>query len=218
MSTLRRDMCNAACKFLERAASRCRLQAVERIEEPCGLCGIFCDNVAARYARADCSTAKNGFAVRLFLGFIKLQFQWGSDMTRSELAKQYFTEGYNCAQSVVLAFADKVNVDTETIKAFSAPFGGGMGRLREVCGAVSGMVMVAGLSRKWDTLDRTSKNDLYALERKLAEEFRARVGDIVCRELIKSRPHGDVHNSLKPGCKELVGIAAEIVEQNVDFE
>lgn len=139
-------------------------------------------------------------------------------MTRSESAKQYFTEGYNCAQSVVLAFADKVNVDAETLKAFSAPFGGGMGRLREVCGAVSGMVMVAGLSRKWDTLDRTSKNDLYALERKLAEEFRARVGDIVCRELIKSRPHGDVHNSLKPGCKELVGIAAEIVEQNVDFE
>ena len=139
-------------------------------------------------------------------------------MDKAEMAQANFLKGYNCAQSVLLAFAPECGLSEETAAKLASSFGGGVARLREVCGAVSGMVMVAGLSRKWDTLDRTSKNDLYALERKLAEEFRARVGDIVCRELIKSRPHGDVHNSLKPGCKELVGIAAEIVEQNVDFE
>ncbi len=135
-------------------------------------------------------------------------------MTRKEIAVGYFNEGYNCAQAVVLAFADKLPFGEDELKRIAAPFGGGMGRLREVCGAVSGMVLLAGLSREWDTLDRKSKNELYALERKLAEEFRGRAGAIVCRELLVSRPHGDVHNSQKPGCAELVGTAAEIVEEN----
>lgn len=137
-----------------------------------------------------------------------------SHMTRKEIAVGYFNEGYNCAQAVVLAFADKLPFGEDELKRIAAPFGGGMGRLREVCGAVSGMVLLAGLSREWDTLDRKSKNELYALERKLAEEFRDRAGAIVCRELLVSRPHGDVHNSQKPGCAELVGTAAEIVEEN----
>ncbi len=140
-----------------------------------------------------------------------------SRMTRKEIAVGYFNEGYNCAQAVVLAFADKLPFGEDELKRIAAPFGGGMGRLREVCGAVSGMVLLAGLSREWDTLDRKSKNELYALERKLAEEFRDRAGAIVCRELLVSRPHGDVHNSQKPGCAELVGTAAEIVEENVLF-
>lgn len=133
-------------------------------------------------------------------------------MTRSEKAEQLFSEGYNCAQSVVLAFADVLDVDAETLKSVAAPFGGGMGRLREVCGAVSGMFMVAGLARKWDTLDRESKNALYALERTMAQKFAERTGSIVCRELLLTRPHGDVHNSQKPKCRELVGIAAHIAE------
>lgn len=137
-------------------------------------------------------------------------------MTRAERAEANFTAGYNCAQSVVLAFADLLDVDEETLKAVSAPFGGGMGRLREVCGAVSGMFMVAGLARKWDTLERGSKNALYALEREMAAMFAEQTGgSIVCRELLATRPHGDEHNSLKPKCRELVGIAARIVEEKL---
>ena len=136
-------------------------------------------------------------------------------VTRAEKAEGLFKEGYNCAQSVVLAFADVLDADEETLKAVAAPFGGGMGRLREVCGAVSGMFMVAGLSRKWDTLERESKNALYALERRMAEKFAEQTGSIVCRELLLSRPHGDTHNSKKPKCKELVGIAARIVEDEL---
>ena len=135
--------------------------------------------------------------------------------SRAERAEAYFTEGYNCAQSVVLAFADVLGVDEDTLKSVAAPFGGGMGRLREVCGAVSGMFIAAGLAKRPDTLDRASKNALYALEREMAQSFRERTGSIVCRELLASRPHGDVHNSMKPECRKLVGIAARIAEEKL---
>lgn len=138
-------------------------------------------------------------------------------MTRKERAENYFSEGYNCAQSVVMAFADETDVSPELLRRLAAPFGGGMGRLREVCGAVSGMVMLAGLSRDWDMLNREDKAGLYALERKLAETFGERAGSIVCRELLATRPHGDVHNSKKPACRELVGLAAEIIENSGIF-
>lgn len=75
-------------------------------------------------------------------------------MTRAQKAEELFFEGYTCAQSVVLAFADVTGVDAAVLERISAPFGGGMGRLREVCGAVSGMAMLLGLSRGWDTLDQ----------------------------------------------------------------
>lgn len=135
--------------------------------------------------------------------------------SRAAKAEAYFTEGYNCAQSVVLAFADVLGADADTLKSVAAPFGGGMGRLREVCGAVSGMFMVAGLALRPDTLDRKDKNALYALERDMAREFAERAGSIVCRDLLLTRPHGDVHNSEKPKCRELVGIAARIAEERL---
>ena len=135
-------------------------------------------------------------------------------MTRAERAEELFFEGYTCAQSVVLAFADVtgVGVDEGVLRRLSAPFGGGMGRLREVCGAVSGMAMLLGLSRDWDTLDKEEKETLYAKEREMAEQFRERAGSIVCRDLIAEHPHGDTHNSMKPYCRSLVGRAASIVE------
>ena len=134
---------------------------------------------------------------------------------RAAKAEAYFTEGYNCAQSVVLAFADVLGVDEDILKSVAAPFGGGMGRLREVCGAVSGMFMVAGLALRADTLDRNEKNALYALEREMARLFAEQAGSIVCRELLLTRPHGDVHNSMKPECRKLVGIAARIAEEKL---
>ena len=92
-----------------------------------------------------------------------------------------------------------------------------MGRLREVCGAVSGMAMLLGLSRDWDTLDKEEKETLYAKEREMAEQFRERAGSIVCRDLIAEHPHGDTHNSMKPYCRSLVGLAASIVEESGIF-
>lgn len=138
-------------------------------------------------------------------------------MTRSERAEELFFEGYTCAQSVVLAFADLTGVDRAVLERLSAPFGGGMGRLREVCGAVSGMAMLLGLSRQWDTLDKEEKEELYAKERELAEKFREKAGSIVCRDLVAAHPHGDTHNSMKPYCKSLVGLAATIVEESGMF-
>lgn len=138
-------------------------------------------------------------------------------MTRSERAEELFFEGYTCAQSVVLAFADLTGVDRAVLERLSAPFGGGMGRLREVCGAVSGMAMLLGLSRQWDTLDKEEKEELYAKERELAQKFREKAGSIVCRDLVAAHPHGDTHNSMKPYCKSLVGLAASIVEESGMF-
>lgn len=135
-------------------------------------------------------------------------------MTKEDRIKKgeaLFAEGYNCAQSVVLAFSDKLDIDPSTLKNASAPFGGGIGRLREVCGTVSGMVMVLGLYLKNDTLVKQEKMALYELERQTADKFKAVTGSIICRELLESRPHGDVPNCQKLGCKELVGIAVGIL-------
>ena len=94
-----------------------------------------------------------------------------------------------------------------------SPYGGGMGRLREVCGAVSGAVMVISLLTGLDTLVPEEKKELYALERQVAERFKERAGSYICRDLIAVHPHGDTHNSHKPACRELVGLAVEILEE-----
>ena len=134
-------------------------------------------------------------------------------MSRPEKAKEFFHYGYNCAQSVVLAYEDILGVDKDTLLRASAPFGGGMGRLREVCGAVSGGVMVLGLLIGADTLNPDEKRRLYALERDFAERFKERAGSYICRNILEIHPHGDTHNSNKPACKRLVGLAVEIIEE-----
>ena len=72
-------------------------------------------------------------------------------------------------------------------------------------------------ARGWDTLDKDEKEELYAREREMAEKFREKAGSIVCRDLIAEHPHGDTHNSMKPYCKRLVGLAASIVEESGIF-
>lgn len=106
-------------------------------------------------------------------------------MTRAEKAKNYFLQGYNCTQAVVLAFADVIGMDEETILKCVSPFGGGMGRLREVCGTVSGMFFVLGALRGYAApKDTASKTRLYAEVQELAGKFREENGSIVCRELL----------------------------------
>ena len=106
-------------------------------------------------------------------------------MTHAEKAEAYFRQGYNCAQSVLLAFGDMTGLDDETALRVSSSFGGGLGRLREVCGAVSGACMVLGLVKGYtDPDDREGKRAQYRLVQEFAERFREQNGSIVCRELL----------------------------------
>ena len=134
-------------------------------------------------------------------------------MDRRQRAEELFHYGYNCAQAVVLAYEDILGVDKDTLSKMSAPFGGGIGRLREVCGAVSGGVIVLSMLTGLDTLVPEEKAKLYQLERDFAERFKERVGSYICRDLIEKNPHEDTHNSKKPACEELVGVAVEIIEE-----
>ena len=104
-------------------------------------------------------------------------------------AAELFLQGYNCAQAVMVAFSDVTGLEPDFAAKMSSSFGGGMGRMREVCGAVSGMLMVAGLLYGYDTPgDDVQKKAHYALVQELAGQFRQQIGSIVCREILKNPP------------------------------
>lgn len=108
-------------------------------------------------------------------------------MTYKEKASALFEEGYNCSQAVFTAFCDRFSIDEDTAKKISAGLGGGVGRQREVCGAVSGAVMVIGsLAAAISGDDSESKKKNYELVREFSDEFRAFHGSIICREILKS--------------------------------
>lgn len=105
--------------------------------------------------------------------------------SKEQLARQNFKSGYNCAQSVFLAYAKDYGLDNETALKLSSSFGGGMGRLREVCGAVSSMFMIAGLEDGYTSNnDDEKKAQHYQLIQNLANEFKKKNGSIICRELL----------------------------------
>lgn len=105
--------------------------------------------------------------------------------TRKERAARLFKEGYNCSQAVFAAYADKYGIDEETALKLSASFGGGMGRMREVCGAVSGMFMIAGLETgATEGKDVEGKKANYDMVQKMAEVYRKENGSIICKELL----------------------------------
>lgn len=108
-------------------------------------------------------------------------------MTHSEKAAALFCQGYNCAQAVFLAFNDEMGLEPSMAARMASSFGGGMGRMREVCGGVSGMLLAAGVLYGYDDpKDQQAKTGHYARVRALAEEFRAKNGSIICRELLKN--------------------------------
>jgi len=113
-------------------------------------------------------------------------------INHEEKARQLFLEGYNCAQSVFAAFCDEMNMDRELALRLSSSFGGGMGRMREVCGALSGMFMVIGVLYGYNNPgDDQIKAAHYARIQELAKRFRETNGSIICRELLEL-PEGDV--------------------------
>lgn len=104
-------------------------------------------------------------------------------------AAELFLGGYNCAQSVAVAFCDVTGLDEKKTARMVSAFGGGMGRLREVCGAVSGMFFVLSCLYGYDTAgDDVSKLRLYTEVQELAGKFRESCGSIVCREILKNPP------------------------------
>ena len=128
-------------------------------------------------------------------------------MTRAEKAKEYFKEGYNCCQAVVLAFCDTVDIDEKTALLIASSFGGGVGRLKQICGAVSGMCIILGLKQGYISPKATDeKMAHYADIRKLVGEFEERNGSFICEKLIA--------DGKKP-CAELVYDAAEILEKMI---
>ena len=107
---------------------------------------------------------------------------------RIQLAVDNFMSGFNCAQSVVSAFADQYGFTREQALRMSASFGAGIGRMRLTCGAVCGMLQLAGLEHcALEGNDRKAKSENYALVQRLADEFRRRNGSITCRELLGLR-------------------------------
>ncbi|MBQ9802183.1 MAG: C_GCAxxG_C_C family protein [Clostridia bacterium] len=143
-------------------------------------------------------------------------------MTRKEQAIAYFKEGHNCAQAVFLTFADLTGFDEKTALKLAAPFGGGLGRQREVCGAVSGMCLVAGALYGYDDAnDKAAKAAHYKMVQELCARFRERAGgSIICRDLLGTEGKdtaatpSDRTNTYyqKRPCAELVGIAAELLD------
>ena len=143
-------------------------------------------------------------------------------MTKGEYAEKLFHDGYNCAQAVFGAFAEELGMDFDYAMKLASSFGGGMGRLREVCGAVSGMFMVAGAVKGYnDPKDDTAKMEHYALIQKMAKIFSDKNGTIICKELINlPEPEGDPTPTkrtkefyTKRPCGELVHDAADIAWQ-----
>lgn len=146
-------------------------------------------------------------------------------------AKRLFKEdGYNCCQAVVLAYNDLFDISDELAATMASGFGGGMGRLREVCGSVSGMVLLAGfLSPATDPSVKTARTANYALVQELAARSREINGSIICRELLQGcrPPHVEgTTESPEPSdrtpeyykkrpCEELVGISARIIGEKI---
>ena len=146
-------------------------------------------------------------------------------MSRGDEAYNYFLSGYNCAQAVVLAFRDLLGMDEQTAARLSCGFGGGMGRMREVCGTFSGVVTVMSwLYGYSDPSDNATKAALYERIRALADEFRADNGSIICRELLglqqaekSAVPAARTSEYYKKRpCPELCRYAADMLERYIE--
>ena len=138
------------------------------------------------------------------------------------LAEKLFYEGYNCSQAVLLAFGDVTGLDKNTAAMLASSFGGGLGRMREVCGAVSGAAMVLGIVKGYSNPDdREAKKAHYKLIQDFCAKFKQKNGSIVCRELLSGvnvtsggvpEKRTDSYYKKRP-CPMLVADAAEILDE-----
>ena len=115
---------------------------------------------------------------------------------RVQRAVDNFMQGYGCCQSVVAAFADLYNLADTMAKRIAAGFGGGVGRMRMMCGAVSGIVILAELDRgQIDGADRKGKSMCYKVVQELLDEFKVQNGSVVCAELLGLKGHEKAQSS-----------------------
>ena len=141
-----------------------------------------------------------------------------------EKAEELFNSGYNCAQAVLCAFSDVTGLPLSDSLKISSSFGGGMGRLREVCGAVSAMFMIVGIRYGYtDMADKSAKDNHYKLIQEMADKFKEKTGSIICREILNNPAGADSHVSsdrteeyyAKRPCARCVYLAAKIVEDTI---
>lgn len=115
---------------------------------------------------------------------------------RVERAVDNFMQGYGCCQSVVAAFADLYGLDETLAVKIAAGFGGGVGRMRMMCGAVSGLVMLVGLEEgQIEGADREGKSHCYKIVQQLLEESKQQNGSIICAEILGLKGHEKATNS-----------------------
>ena len=142
-------------------------------------------------------------------------------MTRAEYAAQLFTEGYNCAQAVAIAFCDVTGFTKEQTARMVSPFGGGFGRMREVCGAVSGMTFVFGCLYGYEAPNHEAQLRVYETEQALAAQFKEQAGSIICRDILKNPPSDPAptprtaeYYALRP-CARMVYRATEVLDNYI---
>jgi C_GCAxxG_C_C family probable redox protein len=140
--------------------------------------------------------------------------------SRVESSLKYFHAGYNCAQAVVVPFCDLIGLDEETALKLASSFGGGVGRMREICGAVSGMAIIAGLLYGYiDPADDSAKAAHYELIQSLAKRFKDMNGSVICRELLETEDTRPVPDARTPEyyasrpCARLVSDATMIIAE-----
>ncbi len=146
---------------------------------------------------------------------------------RKKRAIAYFTEGYNCAQSVFLAYSDLFGVDEALAKKISVPFGGGMGKMGEVCGAFSASFMLVGLQYGTiDPKDADKKTKMYASVQQIGDQFKALYGTLACAQLVEKNTYPEdvslseaslLSYADRP-CIRFVERAAEIIGQQLVSE
>lgn len=144
--------------------------------------------------------------------------------SRVELAAARFEEGYNCCQAVFATYADLFGMDFNTALMVSSPMGGGMGRMREICGAVSAMSLLVGLKEgNIDPKDKKAQGRTYETVRIMCDRFKEENGSILCKELLgikkaeqsstPSERTKEYYNT-RP-CTRMVISAARIVEEEL---
>ena len=142
-------------------------------------------------------------------------------MNHSTYAAELFLNGYNCAQAVAMAFSDVTGLDEKTTARMISSFGGGMGRMREVCGAVSGILFVAGILYGYDAPDQTAQMEHYARVQELAGKFKETAGSIICRDFLSNPPADPTPTPRteefykKRPCVRLVILAADILDSYI---
>ena len=144
-------------------------------------------------------------------------------MSRAERAKEYFKQGFACSQAVALAFSDVIGIEEAIIKKLTLPFGGGLGRLRLTCGAVSGMAIVIGAVFSAEENSPENKKQVYAVTQELCDAFKKKNGSLLCEELLTganinvekggvAEKRTDEYYKKRP-CAEIVYCVADILEK-----